>query len=132
MIMTEAKTVDIAGVQRDPELRARVAAQMVEVLERVGLTPQSAHVSFLNDAGPKRGRAIRCALAVRLPYRPPLHTEATGSTRRVAFDGAFAALERRLERYRERDRDSRRRPKKYYAAKRVVEVPARPRRRSTA
>jgi len=122
--MTEAKTIDIAGIQRDPDFRARIAAQMVEALERIGLTPGSAHISFIKDAGPKRGRAIRCALTVRLPYRPPLHTEETAATRRVAFDGAFAALERQLGRYRERDRDSRRRPKKYYAAKCVVEAPA--------
>jgi ribosome-associated translation inhibitor RaiA len=46
--------------------------------------------------------------------------EHTATTSRLAFDGAFAALEPRLERYRERQRESRRHPKKYYAAKRLL------------
>jgi hypothetical protein len=41
-------------------------------------------------------------------------------SRRLAFDGAFAALERQLERYRERARDSQRHPKKYFVAKRLL------------
>jgi hypothetical protein len=46
--------------------------------------------------------------------------EHTAQTGRLAFDGAFAVLERQLERYRERDRDERRHPKKYFVAKRLL------------
>ena len=63
---------------------------------------------------------MRCALTVRLPYRPHVHVEDTAETLRTAFDGAFAKLERELERYRDRDRESKRHPKKYYVARRMI------------
>jgi hypothetical protein len=43
-----------------------------------------------------------------------------GQTHRRAFDEAFTVLERQLERDVERERQSRRRPKKYYVAKRLL------------
>ena len=39
--------------------------------------------------------------------------------RRLAFDAALAILKRQLERYRERDRQDKRHPKKYFAAARA-------------
>ena len=42
-------------------------------------------------------------------------------TSRPAFDEAFRSLERQIERYRERDRDNRRHPKKYYAARLLLQ-----------
>jgi ribosome-associated translation inhibitor RaiA len=56
--------------------------------------------------------------------------ERTAETPRLAFDAAFAVLERQLEQYRERDRDSKRHPKKYFAARRLLaeEAPPRPKR----
>jgi hypothetical protein len=45
--------------------------------------------------------------------------EHTAGTARLAFEGGFGALERRLDRYREREGG--RRPKKYFAAKRLTE-----------
>jgi sigma 54 modulation/S30EA-like ribosomal protein len=47
-----------------------------------------------------------------------LRVERSAETPRLAFDAAFAVLERQLERYRERDRDNKRHPKKYFAARR--------------
>jgi hypothetical protein len=58
---------------------------------------------------------------VHLPYRPALRVEHTAETARLAFDGGFGALERRLERYREREREGGRHPKKYFVAKRLTE-----------
>jgi ribosome-associated translation inhibitor RaiA len=46
--------------------------------------------------------------------------ERRAETPRLALDAAFPVLERRLARYRERDRDSKRHPKKYFAARRAV------------
>ena len=63
---------------------------------------------------------MRSAITLRLPYRPHVHAEDTARTLRAAFDGAFAKLERELERYRDRDRESKRHPKKYYTAKRLM------------
>jgi hypothetical protein len=52
--------------------------------------------------------------------------EHSATTARLAFDGAHATLVRQLERYRERQRESRRRPKKYFVARRLLvgEAPA--------
>ena len=63
---------------------------------------------------------MRCALTVRLPFRPSIRVEQSAVTPRLAFDAAFAVLERQLERYRERDRDNKRHPKKYFAARRAL------------
>jgi ribosome-associated translation inhibitor RaiA len=63
---------------------------------------------------------MRCAVTVRLPYRPHVHVEDTAETLRTAFDGAFAKLERELAQYQDRDRESKRHPKKYYTAKRLM------------
>ena len=109
-------------------MRARINERVTAALEPIALRPVAARVAFFDDNGPKGG-GIRCALTVRLPRRPALRVEHVAGTPRLAFDGGFDALGRLLERYRERDRDSRRRPKKYFAAKRLTEgVPRRPQR----
>lgn len=89
----------------------------------------AAQATFFDENGPKGGPAIRCALTVRLPYRPTVRVENVAETARLAFDGALAVLERQLERYRERDRDNRRRPKKYFVAKRLLMAGVAPERR---
>jgi hypothetical protein len=81
-----------------------------------------ARLVFTDDNGPKGGPAIRCALTVGVPRRGRLHVEARATTWRLALDGAVSRLQRRLERTREIARDSRRRPKKYYAAARAVQA----------
>src|SRR3989441_12727815 len=77
-------------------------------------------VTSFNDDGAKGGLALRCAVDLRVPYRPPIHIEHVAATPRLAFDGVMAALERQLERYRERARENRRHPKKYFVAKRLL------------
>jgi ribosome-associated translation inhibitor RaiA len=124
--------IDIQGVEKDTALRARAAKVVGAALEHIKLAPIRAKITFFDDNGPKGGLGMRCAMDVRLPYRPAIHVEQVAETSRLAFDGAFAALERRLERYRERDRDIKRRPKKYFVAKRLLagglQTPARSRR----
>jgi ribosome-associated translation inhibitor RaiA len=112
--------IDIQGVEKDTGLRARAVKVVGAALELIRLAPIRAKVTFFDDNGPKGGRGMRCAVDVRLPYRPPIRVEQMAETSRLAFDGAFAALERQLERYRERDRDIKRRPKKYFVAKRLL------------
>lgn len=116
-----SRAVEITGLRGAPALRAHITERMTEALKPIALTPKSAQVAFFDDNGPKGGRAMRCAFTVHLPYRPALRVENTAETARLAFDGGFSALERRLARYREQDRDSRRHPKKYFAAKRLTE-----------
>jgi len=124
--------IDILGMEKDRALRARAAKVVGMALELIKLAPVKAKITFFDDNGPKGGRGMRCAVDVRLPYRPPIRVEQVAETSRLAFDGAFGALERQLERYRERDRDIKRRPKKYFVAKRLLagglQTPARSKR----
>jgi ribosome-associated translation inhibitor RaiA len=112
--------IEIQGVERDRALRARAAKVVGAALDLIRLSPIRAKVTFFDDNGPKGGRGMRCAVNVRLPYRPPIRVDQVAETSRLAFDGAFSALERQLERYRERDRDNKRRPKKYFVAKNLL------------
>ncbi len=118
--------IEISGL-RDNALRTRISGRLSAALEPVQVKPLAAQVAFFDDNGPKGGRAVRCALTVRVPYRPTVRVEHTAETARLAFDASFKSLERQLERYREVDRDRRRYPKKYFAAKRLLEseTPAR-------
>ncbi|MBI2528347.1 MAG: HPF/RaiA family ribosome-associated protein [Candidatus Rokubacteria bacterium] len=113
-------SIEISGIDRNVALRRRVERQIGAALGPLRVAPVKALVSFFDDNGPKGGLALRCAVTVRVPYRPAIRVENTAATARVAFDGALGVLERQLERYRERDRDVRRRPKKYFAAKRLL------------
>jgi hypothetical protein len=117
--------IEIGGI-RDSALRARISNRIGAVLGPIRGKPLAAQVTFFDDNGPKGGRAMRCALTVRLPYRPSVRVEHTAVTARLAFDASLKSLQRLLERYREMDRDRRRRPKKYYAAKRELEGDAPP------
>ena len=112
--------IDIQGMARDRALRARAAKVVAAALEPIKMAPIRAKITFFDDNGPKGGRGMRCAVDVRLPYRPPIRVEQVAETSRLAFDGAFGALERQLERYRVRDRDIKRRPKKYFVARRLL------------
>jgi len=116
---TNVETIRISGIERDP-LRSRAATLMTEALARLTVGPVKGRVAFFDANGPKGGRAMRCAMTVRLPFRPSIRVERSAVTPRLAFDAAFAVLERELERYRERDRDSKRHPKKYFAARRAL------------
>jgi ribosomal subunit interface protein len=116
--------IEIRGVPTDRALRAHVTARLTPSLARVATKPIAAQVTFFDENGPKGGPAMRCAVTVRLPYRPHVHAEDTAETLRTAFDGAFAKLERELERYQDRDRESKRHPKKYYTARRLMTTEA--------
>jgi hypothetical protein len=113
-------TIEMTGVDPGRVVAAQARRRLAAALGRLTVTPVRAQIGFFDDDGPKGGPAVRCALTVRLPYRPPVRVEESAARPRLAFDGAFAALERQLERYREQQRESRRRPKKYYAAKRLM------------
>ena len=123
-------TIEIRGIRSRSTLGTRVSVRVTAVLADLHVAPVSAKVTFFDDNGPKGGPAMRCAISVTVPYRPLIRVERVATTSGLAFDGAFAALERQLERYRERDRDIKRRPKKYFVAKRLLtgglEAPGRP------
>jgi ribosome-associated translation inhibitor RaiA len=112
--------IDIRGIPDEHPLQAHVRRTMSAVLARVRPAPLGAQVRFVDDNGPKGGLDIRCAVTVRVPFRPSIRVEHMGETIRHAFDQALAVLGRQLERDEARSRDARRRPKKYYAAARLL------------
>jgi ribosome-associated translation inhibitor RaiA len=113
-------TIEIRGLSIDRALRTHVRKALTAALARLAVAPVTAQATFFDDNGPKGGRAVRCALTLRVPYRPHLRAEETAETARLAFDGSAAKLAREIERYRERDREEKRHPKKYYAARRLM------------
>jgi ribosome-associated translation inhibitor RaiA len=125
--------VVVEGLGEDRALRTLVNGKVVASLGRLRVPATTARVQFSNETGAKGGPTAHCAITVDLPRRPELHADVTGETSRLAFEQAFAVLERQIERDRERGREERRRPKKYYLAKRLLEpgassreAPARP------
>ncbi len=117
---TPSHVVEVSGLERAAPLSAKLRSRLRRVLATLHVAPIRARIDFHDDNGPKGGPALRCALTAQLPYQRPIRVEAVGLNARGAFDRALERLERRLERYRERPRDARRRPKKYYVARRLV------------
>ena len=125
------RKIDILGAARQPALQDMVRRRLGTVLRRVPARPYTARVTFFDDNGPKGGLACRCAITVQLPDHPAVRIERVAETRRDAFDAAITRVDRRLERIRDRARDNRRHPKKYFVAQIASEAaPPRPRRRS--
>jgi ribosome-associated translation inhibitor RaiA len=124
--------LEIRGIPGDEALRTHVATQLGAATEPPRPKPVAIEVGFVDENGPKGGVACRCSLTVRLPRRPPLHVEQLAETPRLAFDQAVTRLERRLLEDRGRERDRRRRPKKYHTAKRLLESGTEAEQRSSA
>lgn len=99
---------------------ARAQDGLTRILNTHGIDTARVTVAFTDENGPKGGRAMRCAIGVTLPRRAPIRAEHTAVTARLALDGALDTFERDLARLIERRRDAARRPKKYYAAKRLL------------
>jgi ribosomal subunit interface protein len=115
-------TITVTGDDVDGALRAHVMERLGEALARLSERPITARATFRDENGPKGGPALVCRLDVQVPYQPDLHAEHADTTARRAFDVAMDALDRQLERYRERARDEQRHPKKYFAARRASET----------
>jgi putative sigma-54 modulation protein len=126
----------IEGLALDDPLRAHIEDKLAAAMRGGTRPPTGVRVGFTDQNGPKGGLDIRCAITVELPRRAPVHAEGVAETHRLAVDGALDTLGRELKRDRERRRDARRRPKKYFAARQALATdeppapPARPRRRS--
>ena len=99
--------------------RAHVMSRMKHLLKRLPVRPLSARVTFADVNGPKGGVDIRCGILVSLPGEPAIRAERLATTPRLAFDSTFDRVRRQAERPRRRWLESQRRPKKYYAAKRL-------------
>jgi hypothetical protein len=110
--------IDTTVAPRIPH--AHVAAAMEKALGRVPVRPTEARVTFTDVNGPKKGVDIECALLVSLPGQPPIRVARRAATPRAAFDLGYEVLARQLEESRDRHKDAARRPKKYFAAKRLL------------
>jgi ribosome-associated translation inhibitor RaiA len=112
--------IQIRGRAAGRAIQTRVARRLSGVLASLPVGATGVRVAFTDENGPKGGDAIRCSVEVRLPRRPPMRVEDVASAPRLALDAALTKLERRLRRVRERTRESKRRPKKYYTARRTL------------
>ena len=100
-----------------------VRTRLTALLTARGIEPSRVCVAFVDENGPKGGPAIRCAADVTLARHPALHVESVDTTAPRAFDAVLASLDRQLQRFVGRLRDRARRPKKYFAAKRLLAGP---------
>ena len=93
---------------------------MRRALVGVRTSPVRVHVTFSDVNGPKGGADVRCAIDVRIPRTAPLHAEALAEGAVLAFDLSADAMTRRIAARLLRRQDVARRPKKYYAARRLL------------
>ena len=112
--------IEVMTPKGAPPLGAGVRARLAGMLAVRGIHTARLSVAFVDDNGPKGGVAARCRMSVSLPRRLALCVEHTATTPRLAFDGVLETLERQLDRVRGRRRDGARRPKKYFAAGRLL------------
>ena len=76
---TNVEPIKITGLERDP-LRGRAMRLMAGALAKLAVAPVKGQAAFFDDNGPKGGLAMRCALTVRLPFRPSIRVERTAET----------------------------------------------------
>ncbi len=119
-------SVVIEGLGDDRALRTLISGKVTNTLARLQVVATGVRVQFSDENGAKGGVDIRCSLTIDVPHRPELHADTVAADARLAFEQAFAALERQIERDRARGRVERRHPKKYYLAKRLLEPEANP------
>ena len=113
--------VEIEGLPARSALRAVIQRKLDAAFTRRRVTPVAVRIGFVDENGPKGGVDTRCGITVEVPRRrKAVHVERRAETPRLAFDAAFASLEREVfERERGRAVASSRRPKKYFVAQRL-------------
>jgi ribosome hibernation promoting factor len=110
--------IDTTGLAIASSLKSRVVKQLRRALAGVRTSPVHIRVSFADVNGPKGGLDVRCAIDVSIPQTAPLHVEKTAEHDVTAFDRSAAMISRQIAQQLGRRRESGRRPKKYYAARR--------------
>jgi ribosome-associated translation inhibitor RaiA len=120
----QAMRVITEGLGEDRALRTLIAGKILATLTRLRVRATTARVQFTDENGPKGGIDTKCSITIEVPRRTELHADTVADTPRLGFEQAFSALERQIERERTRMREERRRPKKYYLAKRLLEPDA--------
>jgi hypothetical protein len=124
MSETPNQAIRIDSAIRQTLPRAHITQRLRQALSRAAAKPVTARASFSDVNGPKGGLDIRCVVSIALPGQPVIAVTRRGRTPRLAFDDAYARACRSVDRARARWEASRRRPRKYYAAKRLLSAPA--------
>ena len=119
-------SVVIDGLAEERALRTLIAGKITSALARLRVTATTIRVQFSDENGAKGGVDTRCSMTIDVPRRGELHADTVAVDARLAFEQTFAAIERQIEKDRERGRVERRHPKKYYLAKRLLEPEATP------
>ena len=112
--------VDVSGLAPRRTAGLCADARVAKALAALRTRVTSARVVFRDENAAKGGLDIRCAITVSLAGRGRIHVADVATTPRRALDGALDRLERRLTRTQQQDRQSSRRPKKYYVAARLA------------
>lgn len=116
--------IDIEGLHGDSNLEDRIVTRIGKACSRLPSEPTSAHVGFTDQNGHKGGPGTRCAITAWIPGKKTAHVEATATTPATAFDAVIDSFERWVKEHTDRLMNARRRPKKYYLAKRLLESEA--------
>jgi putative sigma-54 modulation protein len=111
---------EIGGLRIPKALRTHAAQRLRRALAGIRTSPIHVRVMFTDVNGPKGGRDVRCAIDIKLPHTSPLHVEQAAERDVTAFDLSAAIIARRIRERVGRRQDSSRRPKKYYAARRLL------------
>ena len=90
-------SVVIEGLGEDRALRTLIAGKVTNTLERLQVAATGVRVQFSDENGSKGGIDIRCSLTIDVPHRPELHADTVAADARLAFEQAFAAVERPIE-----------------------------------
>jgi ribosome-associated translation inhibitor RaiA len=111
---------EIGGLRIPRALRTRIAQRLRRALAGVRTSPVHVRVIFGDVNGPKGGADVRCAIDVKIPQTAPLHAEQTSQRDVTALDRSAALISRQIRERIGRRQESARRPKKYYAARRLL------------
>jgi ribosome-associated translation inhibitor RaiA len=113
--------LEIEGLDARSALRGVIDRKLGAAFAKRKPQPIAARIDFTDENGPKGGVGIRCGITIEWPRRrKAVHVEHQAETARLAFDMAFDSLETQFERQRGRTMTVRRRPKKYFVAKRLL------------
>ena len=117
-ITNEAIRIE-SGIER-PIPRGHMTRRLTQALRRV--RHATARVTFSDVNGPKGGLDVRCVIQFVVAGRPPITVARVETTPRLAFDESYGLARRAFERAQDRWEHAARRPKKYFAAKRLQQV----------
>jgi ribosome-associated translation inhibitor RaiA len=111
---------EIGGLRITKSLRTRVAQRLRRALAGVRTSPVHVRITFSDVNGPKGGVDVRCAIGIRIPQTAAMHAEATSERDVIAFDRSAALISRQIRQRLALRQESSRRPKKYFAARRLL------------